>query len=133
MIFMGHGPQLRDAIKCRLPRGWQHKCFKPSKAAEGKNQLQGQRKAGGFLASHSGYNQNFSCRQGVKWEKRWEEAPAKRGGREKLHSNKPRRLEIEEINVRAKVKEVDNKQNKLEIALLSEEAKIMVTPITEYM
>jgi hypothetical protein len=36
-----------------------------------------------------------------------------------------RTLKIEEMNASAKVKEVDNKQKVLKIAILSEEAKIM--------
>jgi hypothetical protein len=44
-----------------------------------------------------------------------------------------KKLEIEEINARVAVKEVDNKQKELEIALLSEEAKIMATPLTDNM
>jgi hypothetical protein len=44
-----------------------------------------------------------------------------------------KRLTIKEMNARAKAKEADNKQKELEIALLSEEAKIMATPITKDM
>jgi hypothetical protein len=44
-----------------------------------------------------------------------------------------KRLAIKEMNARAKAKEADNKQKELEIALLSEEAKIMATPITKDM
>jgi hypothetical protein len=39
-----------------------------------------------------------------------------------------KRVTIEEMNARARAKEADNKRNELEIALLGEEAKIMVTP-----
>jgi hypothetical protein len=39
-----------------------------------------------------------------------------------------KRVAIEEMNGRARAKEADNKQNELELALLGEEAKIMVTP-----
>jgi hypothetical protein len=38
------------------------------------------------------------------------------------------RLEIKEMNTRARSTEVDNKQKRLEIALLCDEAKIMATP-----
>jgi hypothetical protein len=40
---------------------------------------------------------------------------------------------IEEIYDRAATKEVDNKQKDLEISLLNEEARIMVTPLTDNM
>lgn len=44
-----------------------------------------------------------------------------------------KKLKIEEINARAVAKEVDNKQNELEISLHTEEAKIMTTPMTNDM
>jgi hypothetical protein len=56
--------------------------------------------------------------------KRWEKEEAVKS----IVQIQTRRLEVEEINARAKTKEVDNKQKELEIALLGEEAKIMVTP-----
>jgi hypothetical protein len=44
-----------------------------------------------------------------------------------------KKLKIEEINTHVRSKEVDNKQTELKLALLTEETKIMTTPMTNDM
>jgi hypothetical protein len=44
-----------------------------------------------------------------------------------------KKLKIEEINIRARANEVETKQKKLELALLTKEAKIITTTMNDDM
>jgi hypothetical protein len=46
------------------------------------------------------------------------------------YETQTKKLRIEENNPRVDTKEVDNKQKELKVTLLSEESKIMATPLT---